>query len=66
MLVAGTDAGGGEAAMKRSANGNSELEASQNFQTAEHAVPTAKQAFFYIDTALLYTRLDTALRPMLS
>jgi hypothetical protein len=65
ILVAGTDAGAVEAAMKRSANGNSELEASQNFQIAEDAVPTAKQAFFYIDTALLYTRLDTALRPML-
>jgi hypothetical protein len=65
MLVAGANAGSVEAAMKRSANGNSELAASRDFQNAERAVPSAKQAFAYIDPALLYTRVDTTLRPML-
>ncbi len=65
ILVAGADAGSVEAAMKRSANGNSELSTSKDFQNAERAVPTAKQAFTYIDPALLYTRVDTALRPVL-
>ena len=51
--------------MKRSAGGNSELASSENFRAAEREVSPAKQAFFYIDSALLYSRLDTALRPML-
>jgi hypothetical protein len=65
MLVAGADAGSVEAAMKRSATGSSELAASRNFQTAERAVPTAQQAFAYIDPALIYTRFDATLRPVL-
>ena len=65
MLVAGADAGSVEAAMKRSANGNSDLAASKNFLNAERAVPTARQAFTYIDPALIYTRVDATLRPML-
>lgn len=63
-LVAGTDAGSVETAMKRSMSGNSELAAAQNFQAAERAVPAANQAFFYLDLPLLYTRLDAALRPI--
>jgi hypothetical protein len=65
MLVAGADAELVEAAMERSANGNSELAASKNFQNAERAVPTARQSFTYIDAALIYTRVDATLRPML-
>jgi hypothetical protein len=65
MLVAGADTGSVEAATKRSATGNAELAASKNFQTAERAVPVAKQTFTYIDPALLYTRVDATLRPML-
>ena len=65
ILVAGADAGSVEAAMKRSANGSSELATSKNFLNAERAVPTAKQAFTYIDPALIYTRVDATLRPML-
>jgi hypothetical protein len=65
MLVAGADAGSVEAAMKRSANGNSDLAASKNFLNAERAVPSARQAFTYIDPALIYTRVDATLRPML-
>jgi hypothetical protein len=65
MLVAGADAELVEVAMKRSVNGNSELAASKNFLNAERAVPTARQAFSYIDPALIYTRIDATLRPML-
>ena len=65
MLVAGSNENVTEAAMKRSASGNSELASSESFRAAEHLVPAAKQAFVYIDTALLYSRLDAAVRPML-
>lgn len=65
MLVAGADAASVEAAMKRSSTGNSELAASRNFTEAERAVPTAQQAFAYIDPALIYARIDATLRPML-
>ena len=65
MLVAGADPGSVEAAMKRSATGSSELAATRNFQTAERSVPTAHQAFAYVDPALLYTRIDATWRPLL-
>lgn len=65
ILIAGMDADAVEAAMKRSAAGNSELAGSKNFQKAERALPAAQQAFAYVDLALIYTRLDAALRPML-
>jgi hypothetical protein len=65
MLVAGADAASVEAAMKRSSNGSSELAASKTFTNAERAVPAAQQAFAYIDPALIYTRVDATLRPML-
>jgi hypothetical protein len=65
MLIGGADPGSVEAAMKRSASGTSELAASKNFQNAERLLPTAEQAFVYIDPALIYTRIDAALRPWL-
>jgi hypothetical protein len=65
LLVTGADAGSVEAAMKRSASGNSELATSRIFQNAERAVPIAKQVFTYIDPALIYTRVDATLRPVL-
>jgi hypothetical protein len=65
MLVAGADAASVEAALKRNAQGDSDLAASRNFQNAERAVPAARQAFTYLDPALLYTRIDATLRPML-
>jgi hypothetical protein len=65
MLVAGANAGSVEAAMKRSAAGSSELAATRNFQNAERTVPTAQQAFAYVDPALIYTRFDATLRPVL-
>ena len=65
VMVAGADPSSVEAAMKRSATGSSELAAARNFQTAERSVPTAHQAFAYVDPALLYTRIDATLRPLL-
>ena len=65
MLVAGSNESAIEAAMKRAASGNSELASSDIFRAAERSVPAAQQAFFYLDTALLYTRLDAAIRPIL-
>jgi hypothetical protein len=65
MLVAGAEPGSVEAAMKRSGTGASELAATRNFQTAERSVPTAHQAFAYVDPALIYTRIDATLRPLL-
>jgi hypothetical protein len=51
--------------MKRS-GGPSELAAARNFQNAERTVPTAQQAFVYVDPALLYARFDAKLRPLLA
>ena len=65
LLVAGLDMNSVEAAMKRNAAGHSELAGSKDFQNAERAVPPARQAFTYLDPALLYTRVDATIRPML-
>jgi len=64
-LVAGADSLSVEAAMKRSATGSSELGALKNFQNAERSVATPQQAFAYVDPALIYTRFDATLRPVL-
>jgi hypothetical protein len=66
MLVAGLDAGSVEGAIKHAATGSSELAATRNFQNADRAVPTAQQAFVYVDPALIYARFDTSLRPLLA
>lgn len=65
ILIVGLDSVSVEAAIKRSANAASTLAGLPNYKTAERAVVTPTDAFVYIDTALLYTRLDAALRPML-
>jgi len=65
ILIAGVDAESVETAMQRFAAGSSELAGSKNFQGAERALPKAEQAFAYLDLALVYTRLDAFLRPML-
>jgi hypothetical protein len=66
VLVLGADSGSVEAAMKRSVGGPSELAASRSFQNAEREIPTAQQAFVYIDPALFYARFDATLRPLLA
>lgn len=65
-LVAGLDAASVQRAIKRGESpGGARLAASDTYKKAADSVPTAKQAFTYLDTALLYQRLDAALRPML-
>jgi hypothetical protein len=66
MLIAGADAAVIEPAMKHIDTGSSELSAARNFQNADRAVPTAQQAFVYLDPALLYARFDASLRPLLA
>lgn len=66
MLLIAPDSGSAEAAIKRAAAGASELAATRNFQVAERAVPTAQQAFVYVDAALVYSRFDATLRPVLA
>ncbi|MBA2432390.1 MAG: hypothetical protein H0V56_09780 [Chthoniobacterales bacterium] len=65
LLVAGLDAPSVEAAMQRAVGRNPGLAASASFETASRLVPTPRYSFTYVDLALLYTRLDAAVRPML-
>jgi len=66
MLVIGLDGGSVETAIKHSATSSSELAATRNFQNAERDLPTARQAFVYLDPALIYSRFDASLRPLLA
>jgi hypothetical protein len=65
ILVGGLDQTSVEAAMKRSGTAASDLSNSQAFKAAARSVPAPTNFFAYIDTGLLYTRLDATLRPML-
>jgi hypothetical protein len=65
LLVAGLDPGSVETAIARGGTQNRGVADAQLFKTSERMVPSAKSAFLYLDTALLYTRLDAAIRPML-
>src|SRR5215471_12231894 len=55
---------GGEA-IKRGATGSSELANSQNYKAVAGLLPAATNFFAYIDTPLLYSRLNASLRPIL-
>ena len=65
MMIVGLDSVSAETAMKRSAKSSSGLASSSSYKAAGRAVSAPTEAFFYVDTALLYSRLDAALRPML-
>lgn len=65
ILIAGADAGSVEEALKRSAAAAPGLAALPEFRKAEHTVGAARQSFAYLDSVLLYRRLDSTLRPML-
>ena len=64
-LVAGVEAASVEAAIERSKTGAPGLAAVPAFQSAQAMMRSPQQSYAYIDTALLYTRIDAALRPML-
>ena len=65
ILIAGFDPVSVEEAVKRSAGTSSELADSQTYKAAERLLPAPTNFFSYVDTALLYSRLDASLRPML-
>jgi hypothetical protein len=65
MLIAGFNPVSVEEAMKRSGAGSAEFSDSQTYKAAERLLPEPTNFFAYIDTALLYSRLDASLRPML-
>jgi hypothetical protein len=65
VLVAGLDQVSVEAAMKRDGRSAADLSNSQVYSAAARSVPAPTNFFAYVDTALLYSRLDATLRPML-
>ena len=65
ILIAGLDPTSVEEAIKRARSGSSELADSQTYKSAVRLLPAPTNFFAYIDTAQLYSRLDTSLRPML-
>ncbi len=65
LLVVGVDPVSVESAMTRGSDGGAGLAATSEFKTAEALVPKPAQSFIFVDTALLYGRLDAAVRPML-
>lgn len=65
LLVAGFNPVSVEEAVKRSASTSSEFADSQTYKAAERLLPAPTNFFSYVDTALLYSRLDASLRPML-
>ena len=65
ILIAGFNPVSVEEAMKRSGAGSSELSSSQTYKAASHLLPAPTNFFAYVDMALLYSRLDASLRPML-
>jgi hypothetical protein len=54
-----------EEAVKRSAGHSSELADSQPYKAAARLLPTPTNFFAYLDAAVLYSRLDASLRPIL-
>jgi hypothetical protein len=65
ILIAGLNPVSVEEAMKRSGTGSAEFLNSPTYKAAERLLPAPTNFFAYIDTALLYSRLDASLRPML-
>ena len=65
LLIAGFNPVSVQEAMKRSGASSTEFSDSQTFKAAEGLLPEPTNFFAYIDTALVYSRLDASLRPML-
>ena len=65
MLIAGFNPVSVEEAMKRSGAGSAGLSDSQTYKAASRLLPAPTNFFAYVDMALLYSRLDASLRPML-
>src|SRR5207237_4370287 len=65
ILIAGFNPVSVEEAVKRSGGRSSELTDSQTYKAAERLLPAPTNFFSYVDTALLYSRLDASVRTML-
>jgi hypothetical protein len=65
VMIAGLDSVSVESAINRSTKSSTGLADSFAYKSAVRAVPAPTDAFVYVDTGLLYSRLDAALRPML-
>jgi hypothetical protein len=65
ILVAGLDRVSVEAVMKHVGVSAADLSNSQVYSATARSVPVPTNFFAYVDTALLYSRLDATLRPML-
>lgn len=64
ILIVGLNPVSVEEAIKRGGGGSSELADSETYKAAARLLPAPTNFFAYIDTALLYSRLDASLRPM--
>jgi hypothetical protein len=64
-LVAGLDPAWVEEAMARSQRSSSDFANSGSYKSAAREVSPPTNFFAYVDTALFYSRLDAALRPLL-
>jgi len=65
VMIAGLDSVSVESAINRRTKASTGLADSSAYKSAVRAVPAPTEAFVYLDTGLLYSRLDAALRPML-
>ena len=66
ILIVGLDSISVESAINRAGqSSSSDLSNSPTYKAASHEVAAPTGAFVYLDTGLLYGRLDAALRPML-
>jgi hypothetical protein len=64
-LIAGLNPVSVEEAVKRNGAKSSDLADSRTYKAAAKLLPDPTNLFAYLDTALLYSRLDASLRPML-
>jgi len=65
ILIAGFNPVSVEEAMKRSGMSSSDLSNSETYSAAARLLPAPTNFFAYVDTRLLYSRLDASLRPIL-
>jgi hypothetical protein len=65
MFFAGTNPPMVEAAMAKMGRAAGELQKSATFLEAAAQVPAGDTGFYFVDTRLLYERLDAAIRPLL-
>ena len=65
IMIIGLDEQTVETAIQRSTNPSLELASSATYKSGARSVPAPTNFFAYVDTALLYSRLDATLRPIL-